>query len=193
MIWNIWFANEAITSGHSPFSTNLVFYPLGANLGHHTLAAGFFPMTFLVKKLSGNDPLYPFYAYKIIILLSFALILWLSYLVLREIDLTRWAALIAAVGYTFSDFYMVHVIHINHLAGFFIPLTALFLIRAYKNPASANLGFAALAAGLLGLLHRVLNLYLHGGFFFLLVAGLFKSGRRELAIKVQGSWASGDC
>src|SRR5215472_17083815 len=36
MIWNIWFANEAITSGHNPFSTNLLFYPLGANLAHHT-------------------------------------------------------------------------------------------------------------------------------------------------------------
>src|SRR5258706_3290669 len=144
MIWNLWFANEAITSGHSPFSTNLIFYPLGANLAHHTLAAGFFPLTFLVKKLSGNDPLYPFYAFKIIILLSFTLILWLSYLTLREIGLTRWAGFIAAVAYAFSDFYMLHVIHINHLAGFFIPLTALFLIRAYKRPASANLILAAL-------------------------------------------------
>ena len=62
-------------SGHSPFGTNLLFYPLGANLAHHTLAAGFFPLTFLVKKLSGNDPLYPFYAFKIIILFSFTLIL----------------------------------------------------------------------------------------------------------------------
>src|SRR5882762_2617707 len=142
MIWNLWFANEAITGGHSPFSTNLIFYPLGANLAHHTLAAGFFPLTFLVKKLSGNDPLYPFYAYKIIILLSFALILWLSYQVLRELRLTRWAAVTAAVAYAFSDFYMLHVMHINHLAGFFIPLTALFLVRAYQKPASHNLVLA---------------------------------------------------
>ena len=103
MIWNIWFSNEAITSGHSPFSTNLLFYPLGANLAHHTLAAGFFPVTFLVKKLSGNDPMYPFYAFKIIILLSFTLILWLSYLTLPELGLTRWVALIPATAYAFSD------------------------------------------------------------------------------------------
>src|SRR5258707_1816014 len=68
MIWNLWFANEAITGGHSPFSTNLIFYPLGANLAHHTLAAGFFPLPFLVMKISCTYPLYPFYAFKIIIL-----------------------------------------------------------------------------------------------------------------------------
>jgi len=146
MIWNLWFANEAITSGHNPFSTNLIFYPLGANLAHHTLAAGFFPITFLVKKLSANDPLYPLYAFKTIILLSFTLLLTFSYLTLREIGLTLWAAFIPAIGYAFSNFYLLHVIHINHLAGFLIPLTALFLIRAYKNPASVNLLIAALAA-----------------------------------------------
>lgn len=183
MIWNIWYANEAITSGHNPFSTNLLFYPTGANLGHHTLAAGFFPLTFLVKKLSGNDPMYPFYAYKIIILLSFALILWLSYQVLREIALTRWAALIAAVGYAFSDFYMLHVMHINHLAGFFIPLTALFIIRAYKKPASGNLVLAALAAGC-SVYFTEFSIYIcMAGLFFVLIAGLAKAGRRELVSK----------
>jgi hypothetical protein len=184
MIWNIWFVNEAITSGHSPFSTNQVFYPLGTSLAHHSLGAGFFPLTFLVKALSGNDPLYPFYAYKLIILFSFTLILWLSYQVLREIDLTRWAALIAAVGYTFSDFYVVHILHINHLAGFFIPLTAFFLIRAYTKPASSNLAFAALAASW-SVYFTEFSLYIcMAGLFFLLIAGLSQPGRRELVSKV---------
>jgi hypothetical protein len=187
MIWNLWFANEAITSGHSPFTTNLIFYPLGANLGHHTLAAGFFPLTFLVKKLSGNDPLYPFYAFKIIILLSFTLLLWLSYLTLREIGLTCWAAFIPAVGYAFSGFYMLHVIHINHLAGFFIPLTALFLIRAFKHPASANLGLAALAAAC-SVYFTEFSIYIcMATLFFVLAASLFKSSRRELVSKTRAA------
>ena len=184
MIWNLWFANEAITSGHSPFTTNLIFHPLGANLGHHTLAAGFFPLTFLVKKLSGNDPLYPFYAFKVIILFSFTLILWLSYLTLREIGLTRWAAFIPAVGYAFSDFYMLHIVHINHLAGFFIPLTALFLTRAYKNPASLNLMFAALAASC-SVYFTEFSIYMYmAAFFIVLATSLFKSARRELVVKI---------
>src|ERR1700682_327450 len=190
MIWNLWFANEAITSGHRPFSTNLIFYPLGANLGHHTLAAGFFPLTFLVKKLSGNDPLYPFYAFKIIILFSLTLILWFSYLTLREIGLTRWTAFIPAVAYAFSDFYMLHVIHINHLAGFFIPLTALLLIRAYKRPASANLILAALAVGC-SVYFTEFSIYIcMAASFWLLLASSFRLGRRELLAKLReaGQW-----
>lgn len=185
MIWNLWFANEAITGGHNPFSTNLIFYPLGANLGHHTLAAGFFPLTFLVKKLSGNDPLYPFYAFKIITLLSFSLILWLSYLTLREIGLTRWAAFIPAVGYAFSDFFTLHVIHINHLAGFFIPLTALFLIRADKRPASANLILASVAAGC-SVYFTEFSIYIcMAAVFVVFAASVPKSARRELVFKIR--------
>src|SRR5450432_968357 len=184
MIWNLWFANEAITGGHSPFTTSLIFYPLGANLGHHTLAAGFFPLTFLIQKLSGNDPLYPFYAFKIIILFSFTLILWFSYSTLREIGLTRWAAFIPAVGYAFSDFYTLHVIHINHLAGFFIPFTALFLIRAWKNPASLNLMLAALAASC-SVYFTEFSIYLcMAAFFIVLATSLFPSARRELVVKI---------
>ena len=187
MIWNIWFANEAITSGHNPFSTNLIFYPLGANLGHHTLAAGFFPLTFLVRKLSGNDPLYPFYAFKIIILFSFTMILWLSFLLLREIGLSRWAAFIAAVAYAFSDFYMLHVIHINHLAGFFIPLTAIFLIRAFRNPASLNLLLAALVASS-SVYFTEFSIYIcMAAGFFLLAAVVFKTTRDELVTKVRAA------
>jgi hypothetical protein len=187
MIWNLWFANEAITSGHSLFSTNLIFYPLGANLAHHTLAAGFFPLTFLVKQLSGNDPLYPFYAFKIIILLSFSLILWLSYLTLRAIGLTRWAAFIPAVGYAFSDFFMLHVIHINHLAGFFIPLVAFFLIRAWQKPASWNLMAAAFATGC-SVYFTEFSIYIcMAVFFILLVAGLFQPARRELVVKIKAA------
>src|SRR5882762_7965729 len=132
MIWNLWFANEAISSGHNPFSTNLIFYPVGANLAHHTLAAGFFPITFLVKKLSANDPLYPLYAYRLMVLLCFTLSLYSSFLLLREVGISRWAAATTAVAYSFSHFYMLHLIHMNHLAGFFIPLTALLAVRAYR-------------------------------------------------------------
>jgi hypothetical protein len=185
MIWNLWFANEAITSGHSPFSTNLIFYPLGANLGHHTLAAGFFPLTFLIKKLSGNDPLYPFYAFKIIILFSFTMILWLSYLTLRELGLSRWSALIPAIAYAFSDFYLLHLIHINHLAGFFIPLTALFLIRAYKRPASLNLMMAALAAAC-SVYFTEFSIYICMALLLIvIVASLFKSSRNELVVRIK--------
>ena len=83
---------------------------------------GYFPVAFLVKKLTGNNPLYPIYSYRIIIWLSFTLILYFSYLLLRALGRPRFVAAIAAVAYAFCDFYMLHALHINHLAGFFIPL-----------------------------------------------------------------------
>lgn len=146
MVWNIWHSNESITSGRNPYFTNLVYYPIGANLAHHTLAPGFFPVTFLVKQLSGGDPMYPLYTYRLIALICFTLILYFSFLFLREIGVTRLAAATAAVAYSFSHFYMAHVMHINHLAGFLIPLTALIAIRFYRRP-GRNLILLAFVAG----------------------------------------------
>lgn len=146
MVWNLWFVNESITSGHNPYATNLIYYPLGTRLAHHTLAAGFFPVTFLVKQLSGGNRLYPFYAYRIIILLSLTLILYCSYQCLRGLGFNRWAAAIPAVAYAFSNFYMEHVLHLNHLAGFFIPLAALCFVRLYRKPTTPNVLYAALVS-----------------------------------------------
>lgn len=146
MAWNLWHTCEAITHGHNPYFTNRIFYPISANLSHHTLAAGYFPITFLVKKLSGDSLMYPIYAYRIIIWLAFTLILYCSYYALREFGASRMVAFVAAVAYAFCDFYILHTLHLNHLAGFFIPLTAVCLARAYKHATMRNLITAALAS-----------------------------------------------
>ncbi len=146
MAWNLWHTCEAITHGHNPYFTNRVFYPISANLSHHTLAAGYFPITFLVKFLSGNSPMYPLYTYRIIIWLAFTLILYCSYYALREFGASRMASAISAVAYAFCGFYILHALHLNHLAGFFIPLTALCLARVYKKATTGNLLAAALAS-----------------------------------------------
>src|SRR5258705_9430663 len=112
------------------------------------------------------------------------MILWLSFLLLREIGLSRWAAFIAAVAYAFSDFYMLHVIHINHLAGFFIPLTALFLIRAYKKPKSLNLFLCALAVGW-SVYFTEFSIYICMGVAFMVIgASVFGASRRELIARI---------
>ena len=60
MVWNLWEVNEAITSGRNPYRTDSIYYPLGADLSHHSLAAGFFLVTFPVKLLSRGAVTYPF-------------------------------------------------------------------------------------------------------------------------------------
>lgn len=146
-LWDLWWVNEAITSGHSPYFTPLFYYPLGADLGRHVLSPGFFPLTFLVWLLSGLDPLYPLYTYKIIILISYALILYFCYRVLRELGLGRWPSFIPAVAYTFGNFYMHHMTRLHIISAFFVPLTALVLIRLYKRPARSTALIAALLLG----------------------------------------------
>ena len=193
MVWNIWHVNESLSSGHNPYFTDQVYFPVGANLAHHTLAAGFFPVTFLVKLFSGGDPLYPLYAYRLIALLCFTLILFFSFLFLREIGISRWGAATPAVAYSFSHFYMAHVMHINHLAGFLVPLTALLAVRVYRSAgrrsAGRNLILLALVAGV-SVYFTEFSLYIYmATAFFFLALGLYASERSRIIERLQQAGA----
>jgi hypothetical protein len=193
MVWNIWHVNESISSGRNPYFTDQVYFPVGANLAHHTLAAGFFPVTFLVKLFSGGDPMYPFYAYRLIALLCFTLILYFSFLFLREVGMSRWAAATAAVAYSFSHFYMAHVMHINHLAGFLIPLTALLAVRVYrsagKRSAGRNLILLALVAGV-SVYFTEFSLYIYmAAALFLLALSLYTDERERIGARLRQAGA----
>ena len=184
MVWNLWHVNESITSGDNPYFTDQVYYPVGANLAHHTLAAGFFPVTFLVKQLSGGSALYPLYAYRFIVPLCFTLILYFSFQLLRAVGISRWAAATAAVAYSFSHFYMLHVLHLNHLAGFFIPLTALLTVRAYRS-AGKNLVLLGLIAGA-AVYFTEFSLYIYmAAALFVLGLCVYSSERKELFARMR--------
>ncbi|HXD34510.1 MAG TPA: hypothetical protein VN643_25550 [Pyrinomonadaceae bacterium] len=186
MVWNIWHSNESITSGHNPYFTNLVYYPIGANLGHHTLAPGFFPITFLVKQFSGGDPMYPLYTYRLIALICFTLLLYLSFLFLREIGITSMATVTAAVGYSFSHFYMAHVMHINHLAGFLIPLTALIAVRCYRSPGKKLILLAFVAGVSVYFTEFSLYIYMAAGLFALILF-VYSAERAALIQKLRAA------
>src|SRR5437762_10042920 len=171
MVWDLWEVNESITSSHNPYRTGLIYYPLGAELGRHSLAAGFFPFTFIVKVLTRGDRMYPVYAYRIAILLSFTLILYFSYLALRELGFDRWAAIIPAIAYAFCPFYTEHFFHLTQVAGFFIPLTALLLIRWFKQPGFVRL-LAAMAIGSCSLYFTEFAIYILMGAILTLICML---------------------
>lgn len=189
MVWNLWSVNEAITRGHNPYQTSLLYYPEGANLSHHTLAAGFFPVTFLVKLISGGNELYPIYAVRVITLLCFALLLFFSYLLLQELAFTGFASITVAVAYAFGDFYLQHALHLNLIAGFFIPLTAFLLVRTYKRPSTVNVALCALiSAGAVYFTEFALYIYIAAAFFIAL-AFLFSTERQGVlnALRAVGS------
>lgn len=79
--------------------------------------------------------MYPVYTRRILVLVTIPLLLWFSYLLLREIGLNWWPSLSAAIAYTFSSYYMYQVDQgLNHLSGFFIPALAMCLVRLFKKP-----------------------------------------------------------
>lgn len=149
MAWNLWIVNHAITHGQNPYFTSLVYHPLGARLVKHTLVLGYWPVTFLAQLATGGDPLYPLYAYRLSILLSFALALALTYAVLRRLGFSPAVACVPALGYAFCDFNILHVPHLNHVsAAFFLPLAALKLICLVQRPGPARAAAAGLVLAL---------------------------------------------
>ena len=133
-VWNLWFAAETIGHGHNPFHAEAIYYPLGANLAHHTLTLGFFPYTRLVQLLSNGDRLAPLYAYELLPLVGFTLLLVCTWGFLRGLDFGLLASAVGAIGYAFGRLYVHHSIHPNYLAGFFLPLCAWQLVRLYRAP-----------------------------------------------------------
>lgn len=187
MIWTLWIVNESITRGDNPYYTNLIYYPARVSLIYHTLAPGYFPVTLLTRLFSDGDFRYPIYAYRIVIWLAFSLLLYFSYRLLRELQLTRWASIIAAVGFSFCDFFMLHAIHIHHLAAFFIPLTALIAVRWYRNPRGRNVLLLALAMSL-AIYFTELSLFTYlAAILFLLVLLLFSDEREALKSRLRQS------
>jgi hypothetical protein len=133
--WDLWIVNDSALGLRNPLHTDGVYYPVGAWLARHTLAAGFLPLTLAVDLATGADPLYPAYAYRVAIWISFALTLVLAYLVFRELGQPRLAAAVPAVQYAFCNYQQLHIPHLNHLAGaFVIAGSTLLLVRLVREP-----------------------------------------------------------
>lgn len=190
-LWNVWVVNELVTNGQNPYLTDLVFYPIGANLGRHALAPGFVPITFAVELIAAGDVLYPVYAYRIIILISFSLMLTFGYLTLRELGLGFWSALVAAIGYSFCDFYMLHWVHLHQIAGFFIPMTAYAMVRLYKRPTTANLLICAFLFGSAIYFTEFVIYMCMGALLLLFALSLLSQERSSLCEKVREVGAKG--
>lgn len=147
MSWNLWYGTESILHGDYPLSTHLWHYPIGANLSKHTFALGFFPVGVITKALMLGSPLYPFYAFRACLVISFGLLAACSYLFLRGLRFTISESILPSIAYAYSNFYMGNIGHLNHISGFFIPLTALLTLRLYQKPGGFRLMVLAVALG----------------------------------------------
>lgn len=184
-VWNLWWTAESVLSLRSPFFTDLVFYPIGAELGAHTLSSGYVPVALLAKLLSGGSPMYPIYAYNATTLLAYAALLLFSYLALREVGFGRAACAIPALGYAFSDFYTLHWLHLNLLGGFTLPLVTWLSARLWKRPTAGRLLAVAAAAGWSVYVTEFALSIAMGAVVFLVLAAIPGASRRGVGERIR--------
>lgn len=139
MVWNQWHNTESVLNGKSPLYTDSWLWPNGANLGKHTLSPGFFPVGVVVKMVTGGDPLWPFYAFRIIVFGSFVLLFSLMYWFLRELSCRPLSSIVIASAFTYSDFFMGHAVYPQFSAMAFYPLVSVLLLRLWKEPSPKKL------------------------------------------------------
>lgn len=138
MAWNQWHNAESVLDGANPLYTDLWAWPNGMSLAKHTLSSGFAPVAILVRACT-DSPLWPFYALRIIIFGSFAVLWLLTYYLLGMCGATRTASGIVASCFAFSNFFAFHAQYPHFAAMFFYPLCTILLLRFRQVPSFGRL------------------------------------------------------
>jgi hypothetical protein len=185
MSWNLWFVTESILHGQNPFITDMVFFPVGTNLGTHTLIAGWFPIAAIVKLVTGGSDFYPIYSFNIIVFLSYLFLASFTFLSLRKIGLGAWPAIIPAFGYAFCSFYYWHWKHLNLMAMFAAPLLFYLGLRLWDRPSRRRAVFFAVAFSWSVYLTEMMIFIAMALVAFFTVALLLPSLRRPLFTKLK--------
>ncbi len=106
--WNLWWVSYALTHGLSPFTTPLLYYPNGVSLFWQTL--GFsqgilaLPVTLIIGPLA---------AFNFIVLTSFILAGYVTFVLVRHLTASTPAALVAGTVFAFSPFHLEKVLDGN--------------------------------------------------------------------------------
>lgn len=123
-LWGLWWAPYSMFVMHaSPYFTNMIYYPVGADLSTQTLMplAGVFSAPFQLISM-------PF-AYNIIFFLGFALSGLFAYMLAKYITGNKYAAFIAGMVFAFSPMHIAQSYgHLNWTTIEWIPLFFLFLL-----------------------------------------------------------------
>lgn len=147
--WVIWYLKQAVTRNDiDVYQTDMLYYPLGANLALHTLD--------LTDSLFFALPLESLFSitvtYNILILAGFALTLLFTYMLVLYLTNNKMASFLAGLIFAFAPFHTAHALHHINLASIeFIPLYILFLIKMFDKPCWKNSILAAVSLTLLSL------------------------------------------
>jgi len=145
-LWTLWWVNYAVFTLHaSPYATNLLYAPIGANLVTETLSplSALFSLPFQAVSIG--------FAYNIVFFLDFALSGLFMFLLADHIVKNRYAAFIAGIVFAFSPFHLMHagVGHLNWDGIQFLPLFVLLLIKMIEGKGYRQAIFAGIALAFL--------------------------------------------
>ncbi len=126
--WTFWWVKQSIMEGHSPFHTDLLFYPQGVPLIFHNFAwlniAIWLPLQAIVGRVI---------AYNLIFFTVFALNGFTMYLLAREVTGSKPAAFIGGLIYGFWPYTLSHYEHPNLVFTCWVPLVLLYLRRTLQR------------------------------------------------------------
>lgn len=143
-LWRLWWVPYALFErSTSPWHTDLLFHPQGADLIFDTLAPLYGLLSYPLQALAGVVV-----TYNVLLVVSLVLAAWGSYLLALHLSGDARAALVAGTVFGFSPYLLVHLWgHLNLVAAWPLPIFALCLIRALETGAAR---WAATAGALLG-------------------------------------------
>lgn len=144
-LWNLWWTPYSVFVLHqSPYTTNVIFYPVGANLVSQTMT----PLAGIVS--------WPFqqvsmpFAYNVLFFTSFALGGLFMFLLAEHVVRSRYAAFIAGLIFAFSPMHIAQSYsHLQWTIIEFIPLFVLLFLLMLKNKKRKYAILAALSFVLL--------------------------------------------
>lgn len=129
-LWSLWWAGYAVFNLHSsPYFTNLLFYPTGANLATETLSplAGIFSYVFQNISLA--------FGYNVVFFLGFTLSGFFTFLLADYVFMHKYGAFIAGIVFAYGALHMAHALtgHLNWISIEFLPLFILLFLLLIKE------------------------------------------------------------
>jgi hypothetical protein len=126
--WANWWITHALRHGQSPYHTEMIFYPQGADLYFLSFS---WLNTFVwwpLQAIIGNSA-----AYNFTVWWSWPLAGFGAYLLAREVSDDRRAAFVAGLIYAFFPYHFAQRNHLNLLSVQWIPFSLFFLIRSTRR------------------------------------------------------------
>ncbi|MCB0253737.1 MAG: glycosyltransferase family 39 protein [Anaerolineae bacterium] len=139
-IWDFWWVKKAVLELHTnPYVTDMLYYPMGYNLGRHTHVMALSLLSIPFQLVMPVETVYNLFVLSGIIANALA-----AYHLARYVTGFRSAAFLAGAMFAFSPVFVVRITgHLNNLHAWVLPLALLFLMRWFDEN---RLRYAVLAA-----------------------------------------------